>query len=304
MATFLVMQQELADRTNLDQTVSAYATRLKRALNLTIQDIASRRDWKFLQEREIVQTVADYTTGTVDVTNASATVTGTGTVFATSHVRSFIQFQGETNWYEITARASGTSITISPAFGGTTATGQTFTIRQVFYSLTTSASRILDIRQSATPAKLTNIGYRNLDLYQPDVSTTGAPSAYALFRNDPAVAATAAKKRQLQFFPTPDGVYNMEVRYLKQLSDLSADTDISDLPQQFHTIVIDGAEWMISKSLNDPSEPQKKQSYEFGLQKMIEEENAFDDYQPVLQPSDANRPTRFLPFPTNFSQPE
>lgn len=304
MATFLVMQQELADRVSLDQTVAAYATRLKRALNLTIQDICSRRDWKFLQEREIIQTVADYTTGTVDITNGSATVTGTSTVFASTHVRSFINFQGDLNWYEITARASNTSITISPAFGGTTATGQTYKIRQVFYSLTSDASRVLDIRQATTPAKLANLGYRSIDLYQPDIETTGAPMAYALFRNDPAIGVTAAKKRQLQFFPTPDAVYNMEVRYLKQLSDLSADGDISDMPLQFHTIAIDGAEWMMSKSLNDPAENMKKQAYEFGLQKMIEEENAFDDYHPVMQPSDARRPTRFLPFPTTFEQPK
>ena len=42
MATFLVMQQELADRLNIDQTVAANATRLKRWLNLIQQDITSR----------------------------------------------------------------------------------------------------------------------------------------------------------------------------------------------------------------------------------------------------------------------
>lgn len=303
MATFLVMQQELADRCNLDQTVAAYATRLKRTLNLTIQDICSRRDWKFLQEREIVQTVADYTTGTCDITDGSATVTGTGTVWTSTHVRWYIQFQGETNWYEVTARASNTSITISPAYEGTTATGQTYTLRQVFYSLSTSVSRILSIRQSSTPSKLTNMGYRSLDLYQPDISTTGAPTAYALFRLDPSIAATAAKKRQLQFFPSADGIYNMEARYVKLLSDLSADGDISDIPVPFHSVIIDGAEFMIGRQMNNPATPELKQSYEFGIQKMIEEDSAFDDYQPVLQPSDGTRPTRFIPFPTEFEQP-
>jgi len=304
LATFLILQQELGDRANLDQTVAAYATRLKRALNLTIQDICSRRDWKFLQEREIIQTVTDYTTGTCDITDGSATVTGTSTVWTSTHVRWYIQFQGETNWYEVTARASNTSITISPAYEGTTATAQTYTLRQVFYSLSTAASRVISIRQPASPAKLTNVGYRNLDLYQPNIETTGPPVAYALFRNDPSVAATAAKKRQLQFFPTPDSIYNHEVRYIKLLPDLSADTDISDIPVQFHSVIIDGAELMIAKQMNNPNTPELKQQYEFGIKTMIEEESAFDDYQPVLQPSDGNRPTRFLPFPTNFEQPQ
>ncbi len=82
-----------------------------------------------------------------------------------------------------------------------------------------------------------------------------------------------------------------------------APLNISDIPVQFHAVVLDGSEWMMGRQMNNPNTQELKQAYEFSLQKMIEEESAFDDYQPVLQPSDGNRPTRFIPFPTTFEQP-
>lgn len=297
MATFLNLQNEVADRLNLSISVAAELTRIKRWINLAINDIAGRRAWKFLQEREIVQTVVDITTGTVDITNGSATVTGSGTAFAAADVRKFIQFEGANDWYEITARASTTSITITPAYGGTTATGSDYIIRQFFYPLSTAVARISDIRQWATPRKLTSLGFYTLDLYRPLSNYTGPPQAYAQYRLDPAVAATAAKKIQVQFEPCPDAVYNMEVRFLKNLADLSADGDISDIPLNYHLTIADGAEWLGLKYLNNPAEEKKKEMYEGGIYKMILEESQLDDWHPVVQSSDDVPYSGFLQFP-------
>lgn len=298
------MITEVGDRLNLDATVSAYSTRIVRWLNTIQQDISSRKDWAFLEEREIIQTVVEKTDGTVTATNASATITGSGTSFASTDVRSFIQIGGTgNNWYEITARASATSITISPAYGGDTVAGSSYIIKQIFYSLTSDVSRVIDITQTATPAKLANLGAYTLDLYQPNIETTGPPTAYALYRLDPTIASTAAKKRQLVFFPIPDDEYNLEVKYLKILSDLAAG-DISQIPVPYHNVMLDGAEWMGSKYIKDGRESELKKAYEFGLMKMMEEESALDDWAPALQPSDSKTPsTRFLPFPQSFEPP-
>lgn len=302
---FLTMQQELADRVNLDQTVTANATRLKRWLNMSQQDIASRRDWRFLEERATVQTSTQYTTGTVTVTNGSATVTGSGTVWTSAlHLRSFIQFQASNDWYEITAVAGNTSMTISPVFGGTTASAQTYTITKVFYSLGTDVHKLIDVRQFSTPQKLTNLGNWTMDLYRPDLTqTVSVPRAYATFRQDPTVASTAAKSWQLQFFPIPDAVYNMECRYLKILTDLSGDTDISQIPAPFHPIMVDGAESLAMKFLSDPREEGARMRFEQGLARMIAEESALGDWMPVVQPSDANVVDRTVRFPAQFQQP-
>jgi hypothetical protein len=72
--------------------------------------------------------LAWYRSGTVSLTNGSATVTGSGTAFiANASVgEGFLGPDGRT--YEITDIASNTSLTISPAYLGSTASGQSYAI--------------------------------------------------------------------------------------------------------------------------------------------------------------------------------
>lgn len=75
-------------------------------------------------------TNAAYTTGTISVTNGSATVTGSGTSWNTTtnaEVGEYIQLP-DTKWYRITAIASNTSLTIEVAYYGSTASGQSYVI--------------------------------------------------------------------------------------------------------------------------------------------------------------------------------
>jgi len=70
----------------------------------------------------------DYTTGTVTLTNASATVTGSGTTFTSAMVGRWIKGNLNGVWYKITAFTSTTSITIHRKFEGTTASSLAYTI--------------------------------------------------------------------------------------------------------------------------------------------------------------------------------
>lgn len=72
--------------------------------------------------------MAWYRSGSISLTNGSATVTGSGTAFITnaSIGEGFLGPDGRT--YEITDIASNTSLTISPAYLGSTASGQAYAI--------------------------------------------------------------------------------------------------------------------------------------------------------------------------------
>lgn len=305
MATALVLQQELADRLNLDQTVAANATKLQRWLNLIQQDFCGRQNWKFLEEREAVAITIDYTTGTAEVTNASATVTGTGTVWVAAHVRSFIQFaDNNDDWYEITARGSNTSITISPAFQGTTDTSTTYTIRKVFYPLSASAEDILDIRQYQSPRKLTCYGFRAVDRYRPNMAASGNPVGYYKYRLDPDVAATAAKAIQFVLEPAPSAAMILEVRIKKILADYAAtDGNISQVPVRWHNIMLDGAEAMGRMHLNDPGYQNARDRYEEGVGRAMAEDRALGDRNVVIGSQQETQASRWLPFPSNYEQP-
>ena len=309
MPSFLVLQQELGDRLGLDQTVASNETKLQRWLNLAQDNITARHDWHFLEERDIIQTVADKTAGTVSLTSASATVTGTSTSFASGDVGKFIQFENLEDWYEVTGYTSATSITITPAYGGTTDTSNTYILRQIYYTFDNDVNRILSIKQYNTPIKLTQIAASTLDMAQPNIETTGAPRAYALFRLTPFIDINTtlskqySKRRQIQFFPSPNDTYNIECRYIKFLADMTDNFEISQIPQQWHEAMLCYAEMLGAKYLNDPKETQLRKQYEDWIRTMKEEESAHGDFFPVLGSSDAKY-SRFLPFPTTFEQPE
>lgn len=79
-------------------------------------------------------TEADYTTGTVAVTNGSTTVTGTGTTFTAAMVGRWIRVTaptGDGEWYEIGGYTSSTVLTLLNSYAGTTASGASYIIGQM-----------------------------------------------------------------------------------------------------------------------------------------------------------------------------
>jgi len=305
MATTLTLLSELGDRLGLDMTVTAYHTKGLRWLNLIQQDICSRFPFTFQFARETVQTVPDKTAGTVSWTQGGTTFTGTSTAFASTDKRSFIQPEGSSQWYEITG-VSGQILTVAvPIIETTNATG-TYVVRKRYYDLTSDVERMYDVIETTTPNKLVDLGVWTLDTYQPDIQaqTVSIPTGYVLFRQDPDTAASAATIRQIMFYPAPDQIYNIEVKYLANFVDLTADTDIPKIPVQYHMLLVDGAEWLGSKYNNADNQTALKAMYEAGIQKMIEQETSHDDYFPVLQENGGVGSTsRFLPFPSVFEQP-
>lgn len=76
--------------------------------------------------------MAWYKTGTVSVTNGSATVTGSGTAWvANARVGQAFALEGSGVQYEIAAVVSDTELTISPAYLGATQSGQSYALLPV-----------------------------------------------------------------------------------------------------------------------------------------------------------------------------
>lgn len=301
--TLVTLYTEVGDRLNLDPTVTANKTRLIRWANFIQNDIASRYPFDWLITNGFIQTTTDYTTGTITGTAGSTSITGSGTAWTSAFLNAYLQPANDTNWYEVQTVGGATAITLTKPLTAAITAG-TYTLRTTYYDLPSNCFKVFDVRQTNTPIKLTNLGLYTLDQYQPDINTVSNPTGYFLFGEDPLVAASAAKQTLIGFFPTPDAKYNIQIRYFLELTDLSADTDIPLIPVPYTNVLLDGMEWLGNKFINDPKENECKQGYEFGIQKMIESENANNDYFPVLQSSDTQSKTsRFLPFPTNFEQP-
>ena len=74
---------------------------------------------------------ADYTTGTVAITNGGTAVTGSGTTFTAAMVGRWLKPTTDGNWYKISAYTSATSITLLMPYQGTTVTTDTFVIGEL-----------------------------------------------------------------------------------------------------------------------------------------------------------------------------
>lgn len=298
--TLSLLSQEIGDRLNIDYTISSNQSRITRWLNYIQNDISSRYPFSFLYNNTFIQTVTDQTVGTITTIKGNTGFVGLGTAFTTLNAAGcYLQVANDTNWYEVSSVSGQTLTCTEPAV--TSASGLTYTLRTTYYDLPANCWKVFDVRQTNTPLKLTCLGIYTIDEYQPDINVTSNPTGYFLFGDDPKILVSAAKQQQIAFFPTPDNLYNIQIRYLMETSDLSASTDITIIPPRYTGVLLDGAEWLGNKFLNDPNETQLKQAYEYSLQKMIESENANGDFFPVLQSSDVQSNTsRFLPFPGNF----
>lgn len=82
-------------------------------------------------KRVVDMTAADYTTGTVTLTNASTTVTGSGTTFTAAMVGRSIKGTTDARWYELLTFTSTTVMVLKKAFQGTTGSGLSYTIGEL-----------------------------------------------------------------------------------------------------------------------------------------------------------------------------
>jgi len=73
-----------------------------------------------------------YNTGTVTVTNGSATVTGSGTTFTAAMVGRYFQTTNDGYWYRIASFTSTTVVTLENVFEGTSAAGAAYSISEAF----------------------------------------------------------------------------------------------------------------------------------------------------------------------------
>lgn len=116
------------------------------ALN-AVSRVASAIEWPYLWTNDFFASVAEYTTGTVSVTNGSATVTGSGTTFTSAMVGRKFRIDSQSAYYTILSVASATSLTLEQNFQGDTASAQNYTIYQDEYLLRADVDLYKVIRQ-------------------------------------------------------------------------------------------------------------------------------------------------------------
>ena len=263
---FLTMQQELSDRVgSYDETDSSDSTKIKRWLNLAVQDVCSRQNWQFLEYHEIIQGVPDITTGTVTIsTNSTAlTFSSAPSVSVTDY---FIQFADTDNWYRISSHtASSTSATLSNAFGGSSnITAGAYTLRKLWYATSTPLDSIIYIKDTVNGKELTDLSPLVSDLLYPLYYDQGTPNGFI------ASIPNSSGGIRISFVDSPSEKTNFQVKGIAKLSDMSSDSDTSLIPTRWHSTVLDMAAFYAFSSVGDPRATNFYNKAEKGIQSMAE----------------------------------
>lgn len=296
--TFSNLVSEVFAHTGLDSSDTTNQTNVYRWLNFVQQDLCARWPWPFMFGREAIATVADYTTGTVDVSNGGTAVTGHSSVWTTTQGDGsyFIQFSGANDWYRVSARVSNTSLTLETAFQGTALSLATYTLRKFFYSLSSSADEVLDVRNWNTPMKLIQCDFRTIDLINPLVQSSSPGYAYMMFGID------SSGNNIFMPYPFPSDTRIFEFRTKKRPTDMIVTTtETPSIPNKYAHVLAWGAiavGFAYLRKLDIAAIWSAK--FEDRISQMKKEYRAAEDYQPVLGSIDTINRSRWIQFPPSY----
>lgn len=291
--TFSDLENEVYAHCGLDSTDATNTTNVDRWLNYVQQDLCARYPWPFMQGRESIVTVPDYSTGTVSINSGSTTVTGVGTTFTTvmGAGQYYIQFAGSNDWYRITARSSNTSITVEQNYQGTTnLSGVAFIVRKIFYSLSSSADRIIDVRNWATPLRLIEVDARTIDDLRPNPQSTNTSYGYLTWGLD------SSGNIQVSPYPFPSDARLLEIRTNIRPTDGSI-----SIPNKYAHVIAWGAiavGFAFLRKLDLASA--WDQNFQTRVNQMKMEYRMSEDNQPMFRSIDSVQRTKWQSLPEQY----
>jgi hypothetical protein len=295
---FQDLQNEVYAHASLDASNATNATNVSRWINYVQQDICSRWPWPFMLGQETLVTIPDYTTGTVSVNASSGTVTGVGTAFTSTQADGtyFIQFNTANDWYPVTARSSGTSITITPVYAQTTnLSGSAFTLRKFYYSLSSAVDEIIDIRNWDTPVKLIQVDPRFIDGLNPNPQSTNSSYAYMTYGYD------SSGNLRFSPYPYPSDARLFNFRTKIRPVDMVNTTDLPSIPNKYAYVIAWGAIAIGLAYKNDMERAAAwSAKYEQRLQQMKGEYRQSEDNQPVLTSIDSVQRSKWISMPESY----
>lgn len=209
---------------------------IKRALEWAGRYIWTARPWPERKAVTTISTVAPYSTGTATFTNASASVTGSGTTWTGFAARK-MALSYNAPFYRILSVGSATAVTLARTYLEATAAGVGYVVYQDEYDTASTIDTILSatLLVNQTSGPLLKVSEDRIDAETTIQANSGKPHSVGL-----CVPTTAGTPR-IRVTPVPDDVYAIEIKYLKGWTTLSAATDYPALDQNKESLLIEAA---------------------------------------------------------------
>lgn len=173
----------VANRWNKNANDTTVATRIKTQINDTCLEKWNGYAWSFRYREYPLVMSPRVTSGTLTATNGSRTVTASGTPFiANTHEGAWIRFTADTvqALYRVQTVNSTSSITIEPAYQGTTGASKAYTLDKTDYLLPAEISDVSGIRITSSMYEIP-LRYMNATDASQFPPITGNPSEAYIF---------------------------------------------------------------------------------------------------------------------------
>lgn len=198
--------------------------RIKRWINSVIGELFQQTKQEYQLASSAIETVAEYTTGTVAVTKGSTAITFTDGILDTSHVGRKILISGDSFGYEILSRTSDSVGVLVNAYMGETKTAATFKIVQDEYSLPSDFE---------TP-KVVDNAFGNLRL----TIVHHLPVNFAI--SDTIRLCKLTMDNKLKFYPAPDRVSYFQFEYYRSFALTENKDDYIKVPDKYISTIAFG----------------------------------------------------------------
>jgi hypothetical protein len=190
--------------------------------------------WDRLEQQRPLSTVAEYTTGTVNVENGSVIVTGTGTAW-TSALGDLLRINNEQDYYRF--RADGVAVgTIDQPYRGTTGS-YTYQLLKPTYALTDDIRLVREVYRTSGGPPLQRLDRAQFNRNYAGRMEEGEPRVWtSYFDSDSAPPVT-----QIEFYPSPRAVQGFVVEVaIDKAGILRGRTGTSLLPWESSGCLVSG----------------------------------------------------------------
>lgn len=183
------------------------------------------KEWPERRSAATIFTVGPYTTGTATLTNASTSVTGTGTTWTTAFSNRKIALALGEPHYLFTRTADTTGTIPTGGYAEATATDSEYVIFADEYDVATDVDRIVSVSvyRPEWGGRMIPLEESAMDAAAFVHGLTGTPMYWTVTNS------TTAGTKRIRVWPIPDTAYRIRVRYWKSCSDLSSGSSTSSL---------------------------------------------------------------------------
>ena len=253
---FSDLYTDLMNRVRITTGVTATDTIAKRYINTALYDMHVGFDYRFpwAERSGRLLTRAQYSTGTVTITQGSTTLTGSSTVWTTTdafgianaRANGKIKIAGDLTPYVVSSVGGAGTITLSSKFTESDVSDETYVYYEDEYDLASDFLRPVDAQVFSDELQIELIGRTEFRRRYPTNSTPGRPRVACII--DYAPSGNTTPIRRVRFYPPPSTTLTIPYTYITSnlatssagsaQANLSATTDEPIVPLRYRHVIV------------------------------------------------------------------